>query len=631
LPRIINHYYSGTDITLVIDTSDYGSNTSVNIKITGYPYNDFNYTISPIGSSTTNFTVSGYTLSFVSLQAYVKYPSSGTWSSAYNFITNGATSYPITNMPSYYPIVKDQWIWNRYTNQWYMESNDCVANSLSTVKEIHEHIEGKGAAKKYSIGWIYGDRTPSQDQSEGMMYTEALDQLQTVGVPEYQLIPENSTYKNGGYYFPDNYNYTDSTATGVTAKQLVSNNYSTLLPYALPQRIANYSSYTSFEVENIKQRVIQNGCVFIGLDLYDNFYPAAHSSSGIIPQFISGNYVIGHALVILGWKQIDNLWYWICQNSWGTIYGDGGLIYLPFYNNIPKTFYFITDGYYPPVIPDIPSAPLISSRIEGGYNVYWGAVSGATSYTLKYRNYIGTYTVTTSDTSITLSGLYFGTTYLLSVKAINSSGSSLYSPENQATTAPQTPTISTGTVTNNSIQVYIGTMSGNYDTVYVERYDTNGTLLETLSGSGSGSVTFNNLTSGTTYVFKAYSTFYINGTTLVCVSYSNTLTIQCSVRPANWSWISNVSSGADILISASEWNSFANRINLFRAYKSLASYGFTTVYSGWDWYAYVANQARNAINDMSPPTAVPSTVTSGVTDISAAFFNGLRDSLNSIT
>lgn len=283
-----------------------------------------------------------------------------------------------------------------------------------------------------------------------------------------------------------------------------------------------------------------------------------------------------------------------------------------------------------PPIPATPSAPLISSRIEGGFNVYWGSVVGATSYTLKYTNYIGTYTKVVSGTSTSLTGLFFGTTYLLSVGANNSSGSSAYSSENPATTAPKTPSISQGTVTNTSIQIYTGTMSGNYDAVYIERYSSGGTLLETKTSTGSSNVTFTGLTSGTAYVFKAYSTFYISGVTLISVSYSNTLTITSSARPANWSWVSTVASGSDILISADEWNDFADRVNLFRAYKGLFPYGFTTVYSGWDWYAYVANQGRNAINDMSPPTGVPSTVTSGVTTISASFFNGLKDSLNSI-
>lgn len=82
-------------------------------------------------------------------------------------------------------------------------------------------------------------------------------------------------------------------------------------------------------------------------------------------------------------------------------------------------------------------------------------------------------------------------------------------------------------------------------------------------------------------------------------------------------------------VSAAEWNDFASRIDSFRKYKGLGSYGFTTASSGGDFYYWIFNQAVNGISAMSPPTPPPSTVSSGQT-VTAYMLNGLRDSLNSI-
>lgn len=106
-------------------------------------------------------------------------------------------------------------------------------------------------------------------------------------------------------------------------------------------------------------------------------------------------------------------------------------------------------------------------------------------------------------------------------------------------------------------------------------------------------------------------------------------------RPANWSWTSTVSKGSKAsngtvaYLTAKEWNNFTARINEFRTYIGLSTYSFTTVVKGNPMTAAQVNQARTAINAMSPPTAVPSAAVSGQS-VTAAFINGLSASLNSI-
>lgn len=103
-------------------------------------------------------------------------------------------------------------------------------------------------------------------------------------------------------------------------------------------------------------------------------------------------------------------------------------------------------------------------------------------------------------------------------------------------------------------------------------------------------------------------------------------------RPSDWSWESTVSKGSAIRMTAAEFNRFIDRIYEFAAYRGASlsgSAGSYYVTKGSDMLASEVNAVRALINAMSPPTAPPGPVSSDST-ITAAFFNGLRDSLNSI-
>ena len=110
-----------------------------------------------------------------------------------------------------------------------------------------------------------------------------------------------------------------------------------------------------------------------------------------------------------------------------------------------------------------------------------------------------------------------------------------------------------------------------------------------------------------------------------------------SQRPDNWTWSSTVASGATVgtyngvpaYLTAKEWNNFTARINSFRTYKKLSTVSFTSAVAGSSMTAAQVNSARTAINAMSPSVAVPAAVNQGQA-ITAAFINGLSNSLNSI-
>ena len=125
--------------------------------------------------------------------------------------------------------------------------------------------------------------------------------------------------------------------------------------------------------------------------------------------------------------------------------------------------------------------------------------------------------------------------------------------------------------------------------------------------------------------------------------------IWVKARPSNWSWqTSGISSGSSMKYSqsgstvtptpltAAEWLAFMNRIKEFYVYdnnrvinNTYWNEAVTGVQKGKPMTAKQANGARYLISQLPIQTALPNKVVSG-TVITAAFINGLKNSLNSI-
>ena len=89
--------------------------------------------------------------------------------------------------------------------------------------------------------------------------------------------------------------------------------------------------------------MINDGGVLVELNSYNEFY-SANNNGGIVPEYFSGDTIDGHAMVIIGWKKINSISYWICHNSWGDWVGDNGIYYLPFWTNKDVWYYYVEDG-----------------------------------------------------------------------------------------------------------------------------------------------------------------------------------------------------------------------------------------------------------------------------------------------
>jgi hypothetical protein len=291
-------------------------------------------------------------------------------------------------------------------------------------------------------------------------------------------------------------------------------------------------------------------------------------------------------------------------------------------------------------------------RVDAGLNVIWNASSGATLYRIRIKlGSGGTYSeYTTTSTNYSFTGLNYGDSYYISVRAENNIGVSSYTADSILTTAPRTPTVSFVSSTETSISVSTNVSQGNWSFVRV--------WYRLIGGSWNSIVLTNPTTSGditglsnaTQYEIKASSFYTVNGVDLESrdssggIGYSASLFITTGGgRPNNWAWSYNISSGQNvyqingkdiIIMPATEWNNFTTRINQFRVYKGLSNYAFTTVSSGTTFTRTIINEALTAIRNMSTHftggNAVPSNRIVGQEILVASYYQQMRDALNSI-
>lgn len=80
------------------------------------------------------------------------------------------------------------------------------------------------------------------------------------------------------------------------------------------------------------QRAIADGSdVIVGFRMSDNWYARnmQPGQGGVIEEYSNGRN-FGHAVLLVGYRQLDGRSYFILRNSWGTSWGDGGYGYISF-------------------------------------------------------------------------------------------------------------------------------------------------------------------------------------------------------------------------------------------------------------------------------------------------------------
>lgn len=624
------------------------------------------------------------------IQVWAEYPKdSGTW---YNFGPIYQTTSNISKpggeyIPSYYPDVRHQWVWDYGNAEWDGQAGTCVPITLSVCMDILEYNERGTTGNHYSIGWIYGNRKPGDYEGSGQYMTEALANCKVDGSPRYERID----IEGWGNFYPDNLYFDSSEAASpeISAEDMVDEHWDKLEHEARVQKIDYTSTLIDFyNCQAIAAAITANGCCTVGL-LTSSKWDAC---TGELDDPVNTTYGGAHAAVLIGWGEVSGVDCWICQNGWDTSWGDDGICYIPmdyaltvaapsstmalrwFYDCYEIKNVDVTTSSSSVTI-GTPQAELLaryqtSSGGTAGLTLYWDKKDYCDFYKLRYKISGGSYSYVddignfvdaseadyASDESKSyyqLSGLAYGTTYLVSVAGRNDYNNQVrtgsYLTDAEATTAPKRPTQSKVSSNNTQIVMSVAVSSGNWSFCRVYyKLSTDGSYTNyititypTTQGTISG------LTPGATYNIKTASFYTKDATDIQCrnsdgtLGYSSEISVTMSSRPSDWLWTNGTDSvvAGDIvmdnsnkrikILTAVQWNNFCDRIDEFRTYKSLGAGTFTAAVQYNGATATQANQARTAINDMSPPTAVPSAVSAGG-KITNEFIDGLVASLNSI-
>jgi hypothetical protein len=291
-----------------------------------------------------------------------------------------------------------------------------------------------------------------------------------------------------------------------------------------------------------------------------------------------------------------------------------------------------------------PTAPLVDTRIDSGFIMKWGSVTGASQYELQYKPNVNTVWQTTgiiNGTTTTLTDLAYGLLYNFKVRALRAGVWSDFSSVNNATVNPKTPTLSGVFDGTSTITMTVSGMAGTtFSSVVVERRNaTTDAFVDSKSTTvDGGQVTWTSGISPSTYKNYKYRAYSVSGG-VNSLDYG-TFSFD---RPDNFYWTvysgsdanGNKIQGSNLVVLASDWNNLIDRIALFRAYKGLPVATMTKVTPNVTVIsAALYNQLANAINDMNPSGGTVPLVTgmagSNPSNITAFAINRLNACLNTV-
>lgn len=189
----------------------------------------------------------------------------------------------------------------------------CVSCAVSMGKDILDDTE-----EPYSQWFLHANRSDDDFQGEGARIREVLSHICNDGIVYLKDFNEVEDYPKIRDILHNKYDF----------KQLL-------------EKAAQHESngYISLELSELK-RFISHECspVFIGIDIYENFYDAPHNK-GVIPSIPTGKELGGHRMLIVGYTgNILKL-----ANWWGEWGGQGGYLYLDMNSPIIRDLFVLTD------------------------------------------------------------------------------------------------------------------------------------------------------------------------------------------------------------------------------------------------------------------------------------------------
>lgn len=184
-----------------------------------------------------------------------------------------------------------------------MAVGSCVAHALSTVVEYFNEQE-TGTYEEMSTGYIYGNRRLTLHKGSGMYTRDAVNT-----VVKYGDVPHA--------YFPANVEVP-------YAIEKFENEVDQIEPIGYHFKFAEY--FKLKDETAIKTSLMENGPVVFSMHWFDDI----KIKDGVMQtECVKTKKTGGHCMVIYGWNETG----WKVQNSWGSFWGNGGNVVIPY--NVP--------------------------------------------------------------------------------------------------------------------------------------------------------------------------------------------------------------------------------------------------------------------------------------------------------
>lgn len=360
--------------------------------------------------------------------------------------------------------------------------------------------------------------------------------------------------------------------TGLTygaAQEIYRNSDTTVKEHAKQQCFDGYVEADFYNPDSVAAYIRTYGCFWFAIRS-TNVLKCNNRYILLPPENTSAS-GMAHVFVLIGSTTIDGEKHWIAQNSWGTGWGNGGRCYIP---------YDWGSGF--------------SATNNDGSALTWVFPSRAyTKYQIEYVDPPAPDIISISQDIPGDASAYAHWTPSATGGGIGETTYFVLSRKYESTRW-YTKAITTGTDANLEFDGL-----GTYEIAIAAIYDDH---------------------------CSDPSSIY----TLVLKEKSD------KTRPENWSW-SNITSGANIPfkdgafrpVTATEWNSFCDRINEFLDYLDMQQYPFTTVFIGNDFTSKIYDEAVAAIKRTGYGSAVKTASERNKT-ISAELFTSLSSAINKI-
>jgi len=184
----------------------------------------------------------------------------------------------------------------------------CTANAIGACVQYQEMREGESEGvnipSRLFIYWNERDLEGTVDSDAGAAIRDGMKVIGSVGAPpesDWPYVISKFKQRPPAQAFADALQYT-----------------------ARYGRVAQ--SVHSFEASVFFKRP-----VVFGFTVFESFESQEVADTGIVPMpDINTEQVLGgHAVVLIGYKQINGQLYFECRNSWGPDWGDNGYFWIP--------------------------------------------------------------------------------------------------------------------------------------------------------------------------------------------------------------------------------------------------------------------------------------------------------------